>query len=224
VLHCPVSINLTEINGYVPYQICRYAVTTNVTILHELSGIIHGSETGGYNMKIRSSLPHHRPTLGTTQFHTGWVPGEPFHGDKTWSWTLASINKCRFTFTILRTFMVQGHCSYVCFRSWRSYRPQVFVRAVHKTLFSQQESWYLSLKWNFQFKYVYIFSNQPTNQLTTWIRVFLERLSHSASQILRILWNPKVYYHVHRIPPLIPNAKSDPSSPQLSKQIFSYIF
>ena len=45
-----------------------------------------------------------------------------------------------------------------------------------------------------------------TYLLTPWSRVLLEKLTgFSANQeITRILWNPKVHYHTHKLPPTVP--------------------
>ena len=45
-----------------------------------------------------------------------------------------------------------------------------------------------------------------TYLLTQWSRVLLEKLTGSAAskKIPRILWNPKVHYHIHYCPPPVP--------------------
>jgi hypothetical protein len=45
----------------------------------------------------------------------------------------------------------------------------------------------------------YVISNKPMDQSRSW-----EAHTRSASQIPRLLWDPKVHYHVHKSPSLIP--------------------
>ena len=53
---------------------------------------------------------------------------------------------------------------------------------------------------------IYFFSNLPTYLLNPWSRVLLQKLigPKLVKKFPRILWNPKVHYHIYKCPPPVP--------------------
>ena len=55
-------------------------------------------------------------------------------------------------------------------------------------------------------KRAYGHTTRPTYLLSPWSRVLLEKVTGFAAnqEIPRILWNPKVHYRTHKLPPPVP--------------------